>query len=368
MKILLISNMYPSTRNPTYGIFIKNIYNLLKEHHDIKLVVLKKHKNKLVKSAAYLIFYIKAVMTGIIHNYDCIYAHYISHCVWPVWVIKLFRRNIIVVGNVHGEDVFSDFIEFQENRKNAYKFMEKADYLIAPSQYFKERISKSYGFSLDKIFVSPSGGINTKVFYPDNQSKCREYLGLEQSAYYMGYVSRIEKGKGWDTFLKTFYNIKQKGVIKDVKAIIVGSGSEEECLTEMVKSLNIGQYIKFYPLVSQQELHYLYNSFSVFCFPTRISAESLGLVGLEAMACGLPCVISNAGGPMSYVEEGKNALLFDKNSEEDLEKKIVQFYEMDFTEKQVLIYGAYETAKKYSIEIIQKQLLNFFEIVARINR
>lgn len=367
MKILFISNMYPSKKNPSYGIFIKNTYDMLKEYHDIKLVVLKKHKIKPVKAAAYIFFYTKAIIAGICGSYDCIYVHYISHCELPVRIIKYFRRNIVVVGNVHGEDVFSDYEEFQGNMIKAKMFMKNANYIVAPSQYFKEKINQVYGFRQEDIYVSPSGGINTDVFYPDSQSRCREYLGLEQSAYYIGYVSRIEKGKGWDTFITVFNNIVHNEVIKNVKAIIVGNGTEETNLKEMIQKMDLEQYIKLYPLVTQQELHYLYNSFSLFCFPTRRIAESLGLVGLEAMACKIPCVIADTGGPMSYVKNGENALLFDRNCAEDLEKKILQFHDMELTARQAITDAAYETAQMYSAEKVKEQISGIFKMVGNCN-
>lgn len=220
MNILFISNMYPSAKHPSYGIFVKNTYDILKQFHSIKLITMKKYKSNLVKTIAYIIFYLRTIMFGIRGGYDCIYAHYISHCELPVRIIKHFHKNMVIVGNVHGEDVFSDYDEFKANRIKAKKFMNIADCIIVPSQYFKEKINKVYGFSLEKIYVSPSGGVNTKVFYPADPLKCKEYLGLEQSSYYIGYVSRIEKGKGWDTFLRAFYNILQRQAIKNAKAII----------------------------------------------------------------------------------------------------------------------------------------------------
>lgn len=365
MKILLITNMYPSVRNPSYGIFIKNTYELLEKSHTVKLVALKKHRVSLFKAVAYILFYIRAVIVGSSGSYDCIYAHYISHCELPVRIIKYFRRNIVIIGNVHGEDVFSDFEEFQGNRKKAEKFLGIADYIIAPSQFFKEEISRVYGFDQKKIFVSPSGGINIDIFYPDSQTKCREYLGLEVSAYYIGYVSRIEKGKGWDTFLKAFYNLLHNGRIKNAKAVIVGSGSEETKLKQMIWELGLDQYIRLYPMVTQQELHYLYNAFSLFCFPTRRVAESLGLVGLEAMACKIPCIIANMGGPMSYAKDGKNALLFDRDSSEDLGKKILQFYDMELVKLQEVLDAAWETAQKYASEKVEGQLLEIFKKIEK---
>lgn len=86
----------------------------------------------------------------------------------------------------------------------------------------------------------------------------------------------------------------------------------------------------------------------------------MGLVGLEAMACGLSCVISDAGGPMSYAQDGKNALVFDKNSAEDLEDKILQFYNMDLERNHLIRDAAYGTAQMYSSEIVRNQILSIF--------
>ena len=122
--------MYPSVQNPSYGIFVQNTYNLLKKYHDVKLVALKKHNISLFKAAAYISFYMKAIIAGISGSYSCIYAHYISHCELPARIIRFFRKNIVVVGNVHGEDVFSDFEEFQGNMRKAEKFLKIADYII----------------------------------------------------------------------------------------------------------------------------------------------------------------------------------------------------------------------------------------------
>lgn len=360
MKILLITNMYPTVKHPSYGIFVKNTYDLLRKYHEVKVVALKKHQIWLFKAIAYLLFYLKAAIVGISGGYDCIYAHYISHCELPVRIIRYFCRKITVVGNVHGEDVFSDFEEFHKNRKKAERFLKKADYIIAPSQFFKEKIIKAYKFPQESIYVSPSGGINMAVFYPDSQSKCRKYLGLETSAYYIGYVSRIEKGKGWDTFLKAFYNIRNNGEIKSAKAVMVGSGSEETELIQMIREMGLEQHVRLYPMADQQQLHYLYNSFSLFCFPTRRIAESLGLVGIEAMACKIPCVIADMGGPRSYAEDGRNALLFDRNSAEDLEKKIMQFYNMETDKRQEMLDTAYETAQEYASEKVEGQILKIF--------
>lgn len=61
MKILLISNMYPSNSHPSLGVFVKNIEDiLLLNHHEVdKIVIDRKYSSKLSKILSYLLFYFR---------------------------------------------------------------------------------------------------------------------------------------------------------------------------------------------------------------------------------------------------------------------------------------------------------------------
>lgn len=360
MKILLITNLYPSKKYPHYGVFVKNTYEMLCKHYKIKLVALKKHDKKIIKLVAYILFYAKTIISGISGKYDCIYAHYISHCELPVRIIKFFHKNILVIGNVHGEDVFSDYDEYKVNQNKARKFMSMSDYLISPSSYYKERLTKEYGFPKNRIFISPSGGINASVFYPDDKLICRKHFGLEEKEYILGFVSRIEKGKGWDCFLQAASELIRNNKIENLRIIIVGSGNEKMQMQKYIDKLNLKKYVHIMEALEQAELHFLYNSLDIFVFPTRREAESLGLVGIEAMACAVPCVISDAGGPLSYAKDKINSLIFDKNNYHDLEEKVLEIYNMDKYQKDELSENAMLTARKYEKQEVEKTLLQFF--------
>lgn len=61
---------------------------------------------------------------------------------------------------------------------------------------------------------------------------------------------------------------------------------------------------------NSKELALFYSAIDIFCFPTYRKSDSLGLVGLEAMACGCIVIISVMAGPTSYIKNQENGFFF----------------------------------------------------------
>src|SRR5690606_8967444 len=126
--------------------------------------------------------------------------------------------------------------------------------------------------------------------------------------------------------------IVKKNSIPNIELTMIGDGPDKEQIIYLLKEINIDY--KIIPNVSQTELASIYNTFNLFIFPTYREAESLGLVGLEAMACGTPVIAGKVGGPMSYIQHGVNGYLFEKKDEQDLEAKIMEYYNLPDIEKE----------------------------------
>lgn len=355
-KILFLTNMFPSKTNPTYGIFVHKTYQWLCESHSVDLVKICKDTNILKKTFDYIIFYMKSILKGVFFHYDCVYAHYISHCAFPIRIIKMIHRNKIIIGNIHGEDVFSEYEKYKKNRKKAEVFLKHCDYIIAPSEYFKRRLSEEYAFSKQKIFVSPSGGVDTTFFVPKDKKNCKEKLGLNTSKRHIGMVSRIEEGKGWDTFISAAAMIPYE----DVEFVIVGSGTQDKDVKKMIQEQNMQDKIIRFPAATHDELVDLYGTFDIFCFPTRRDAESLGLVGIEGMSCGLSCIISDIPGPSSYCTED-NCLRFEAGNAYQLRDKMIELLGMNESEVQFMRECARKTALQYDCELVRQKFLLFFD-------
>ena len=99
----------------------------------------------------------------------------------------------------------------------------------------------------------------------------------------------------------------------------------------------------------------------MFAFPTYTKCESLGLVGLEAMACEVPVVASNKYGPTSYLVDNKNGLFFEQKNSEDLANKIIKILDLNQEEKKKMKNKARETAIKYDSFKTRNIILDVFK-------
>ena len=95
----------------------------------------------------------------------------------------------------------------------------------------------------------------------------------------------------------------------------------------------------------------------MFIFPTALN-ESLGLVGLEAMSCGLPVIASNIGAPSAYIKNGVNGFLYETNNVEDLVEKVLFYQQLSINEKIKMREDAILTAELYDSEKVSSSLYN----------
>lgn len=100
---------------------------------------------------------------------------------------------------------------------------------------------------------------------------------------------------------------------------------------------------------------YIYTNLDLFIFPTTLE-ESLGLVGLEAMACHTPVIGSRIGGLTDYIVDGKNGFFFEPGNEIDLAKKIELFRNLPEKETECLKKAAYQTALQYKSDVVAQKL------------
>lgn len=359
MKILLVSNMYPSKKYPHYGVFVENTEKVLGRLSNVKVskAVLHKQDSKLGKIFGYLLFYSKILAMGLFGNYDVIYGHFISHISLPLRLVKKCNREARLVLNAHGNDVVADSPKDEKFVELSRKLVPLADHIIVPSDYFKQVMCRDFAVAEDQILVYPSGGVNTQVFCPRETEGLKEKYQLEPGKKYIGYISRIEVDKGWDTFLKAMAALADR---EDLGFLVVGGGEQAGEFNEMAKQLGVADKMIRYPLLSQTQIAEIYNILDVFCFPTRRKSESLGLVGLEAIACGCVTVASDAGGPSSYMQDGVNGFVFDRNSDAQLTEKLLQVLSLTEQQHAVLREGMETTRQRYCRENADKILLDFF--------
>lgn len=356
-KILLVSNMYPSKKYPHYGVFVKNTADLLKTiGYKIDKVIIKKENSKFKKLFSYLSFYLSSFFKCVCFKYDYIYIHFASLSSLGCYYAKKINKNLNIVVNLHGNDLIPDDLQDKKRLKYTEKILPLASKILVPSDYFKNYLLNLNLKINAEIFVYPSSGVDTNLFKKIDKSVALESLDLSSDYKYIGYVSRIEKDKGWDFYLKLLNLLSNKNPL--IKGIIVGDGNEIESFNKMLKELKLEDKIIKYPLLSQRQLVSVYNVLDVYCFPTHRKSESLGLVGLEAMACESLVVATNNYGPSTYIVNNVNGFSFEPNNLNDFLFKVETA--LTSQDKQIR-FNARETAKQYDKKVLLPLLRNIFD-------
>lgn len=361
MKILVISNMYPSENAPNYGTFVKNFCDQLEQlNMNFDKVVMIKESNKL---ASYFKYYFRVIANILSKKYDFIYVHYASYNALPILFTYLFKK-IKIYTNVHGGDVIPQTKMQFRLQKYTQRLLQVSDKIIAPSEYFKNEVSEMYRIPRSKIMIYPSAGVNERLFYPYPEEE-KDKIEIndfkpDRSNEYIGYVGRIERGKGWETFLRAIYLLKKNRKIKGKRFIIIGYGNEYSKFNEMIKEYDLSDVVYKIKYLPQSELPKVYNILSVFCFPTE-AKESLGLVALEALACGVPVIASDYAAPKEYIIDGYNGFKFQKGNSEDLANKIDAFFNLENSQVKQLRENAHITGSKYYTKIIRNTLVEILK-------
>ncbi|MFO7736143.1 MAG: glycosyltransferase [bacterium] len=363
MKILLVSNMYPSKKNPVYGIFVKSCMNSLSNHgFKIDKAVIAGKSNIFFKIFRYLFFYISGLVKAWSPGYDAVFGHYISHISPLMMLIKLTRPSLPVIINIHGSDVA---------KKSAFRFfvepfsrfvMKHATMVVVPSKSYLRRVSLMYGIDRKKIFVSPSGGVNTAVFNPGDKAESRRKLGID-SEFVCGYVSRMYPEKRWNIFFEVF--LKTLETKTDAVAIAAGDGPEKKELEEFAEKKKVSDRVIFLENIERDLLADVYRAMDIFIFPSV--RESLGLVGLEAMACGIPVIATRSGGAQEYVENKINGFLARKDNPDDFLEKLMDYNSLSEEQKKKYSEKAVSTARKFSAEKVAENLAEAIKKVVEKN-
>lgn len=361
-KILLVSNMYPSKKSKHYGVFVQNVEEVLKENgFEVDRVVMTKQNEKIIKLFSYIIFYLKTIFKSIFNNYDYIYVHFISHSSLGAVFAKRTSKDVKLILNAHGNDVIADRDFEVKNEKRSKKYLKYADKVVVPSKYFKDLIVNNYNYDPEKVFVYPSGGVNTSKFISIDKNEALKNSNLDDKHSYIGYVSRLDKDKGYDVFLKAIRYLIDNDKITNEKFLVVGAGAEQEKFNDLVKELDLKDYLEIRNMVSPTELVSIYNSLDIFVFPTYRKSESLGLVGLEAMACETLVIASNNYGPTDYIKDKKNGMFFEPMNHIDLADKIIKMKNLNNEERNKMKRKARETAISYDSINTKNMIIDVFK-------
>ncbi len=268
-------------------------------------------------------------------------------------IAKSFIKHDMQIGMNFG---ITDRIRLSLERRNFGKRQYKK--VITCSSLVKRELIKYYDVPVDDIVVIPNG-VDTDEFHPSNRNKFREQIcskyHINPSDIILLFVGHEFQRKGLEVIIRSLPLVNDKRI----KLLICG-GDKSQKFQLLANSLGLKEQIVF--TGAQSDTKQFYAAADVFVFPTL--HEAFGLVVTEAMACGLPVIVSkSAGAAEDIIEDGKDGvLLVDPQNAEELAKNISTLIH-DNVRRQTLGANARAKALNYTWDVAAEHVMNVYEDV-----
>lgn len=193
------------------------------------------------------------------------------------------------------------------------------DHLTYLGDFTRSAISKALSEEAKDSMVKIAPGIDTNHFAPQSESaQLKAELGLAEKKVLVS-VGRLVHRKGHDTLVEALPLILEE--IPDAHLMFVGEGPRKKFMQQRAEKLGISSHITFIGRIHYQDLPKYICVGDIFAMPSRsrlagLEVEGLGIVYLEASACGLPVLGGQSGGAPDAVIDGQTGLVVDGTSPE----------------------------------------------------
>ena len=283
----------------------------------------------------------KLVNMAKLHEIELVHVHYAIPHAYAGYMAKqmLAEEGIFIpmVTTLHGTDI--TLVGNHPFYKPAVTFsINNSDAVTSVSQSLKDDTLRLFDIKKE-IHVVPNF-IDTKK-YDNPYSDCERELIANEDEKIITHISNIRKVKRVDNVIEIFDRIQQK---MPAKLVIVGEGPEKKSLEKLCQKNGITEKVLF--VGNSHEVDKILCFSDLFILPSE--HESFGLVALEAMACGVPVISSNAGGLPEVNIQGQSGYLSEVGDVEEMAKNALRILQdpkehLKFKRKAKLISKSFET-------------------------
>src|SRR5437764_7158138 len=174
----------------------------------------------------------------------------------------------------------------------------RADRVITCSHYMRGHVADVYGLEESRVTVIPNGIDPLDLQPVDDLERLRAQFAAPDERLVV-LVGRLVYEKGFQLALEALPGLIER--LGDVRFLVAGSGTHEQELRGQAADLGLDAHGTFLGWIGDDVLHSLYRIADLCVVPSIY--EPFGLVALEAMASGCPCIVADTGGLREIVPE-----------------------------------------------------------------
>lgn len=230
-----------------------------------------------------------------------------------------------IISTTHGHEV--GWSMFPGARRVLREIGHSSDVVTYISRYTRNRFAAAFGPGT--AFERLPSGVDIDRFYPDRAAgtRIRERHGLAEDTPVIVCISRLVERKGQDKLIEAMPHIV--AAHPDARLLLVGVGPYRHRLVELAEKVGVADRVIFTGKVDFADLPAYYNSADVFAMPARtrgkgLDVEGLGIVYLEAQACGVPVIAGDSGGAPETVIDGVTGVVVGGRDVGKLEVELVR--------------------------------------------
>jgi len=252
---------------------------------------------------------------------DLIHAGPIQNCAF-IAVLTGFRH---VLTMSWGYDLVMDAESSWWMKRITYFVLRNSAFFTSDANVTREK-AIAYGMNPANIVVLP-WGTDIEHFQPKGaegrkwkaEPKNRKSKIANRKSVTLFCSRTWEAVYGVDVLAKAF--VKVASVNPDVNLILLGGGSQGAKIRQIFMNGGVMERVHFGGQVGQRDLPRWYHMADIYISPSHVDGSSVSL--MEALASGLPCLVSDIAGNKEWIEDGVNGWFFRDRDVDDLAKKIL---------------------------------------------
>lgn len=257
----------------------------------------------------------------------------------------------------HGRH-YPDAVSSRRRWINRWLLDRQAQAITGCSEFSRESLAAVDGFSRRRIELIPNG-VDVERYATGERSALRRRLDLPPDRTLIVCVARLHPVKDHDTLVRAFARVAAERPETDL--LLVGDGPRREALTRLASELAIDDRVSF--LGVRHDVPELLQAADLFCMTSLSEAASLTV--LEAMAAGLPIVVTAVGGNPELVEEGRNGLLAPRGDHEAVAGALLRLASSPEERARMGAEGRRRVESSYRLDQTVDAYLELFRRVAR---